>query len=434
MNRLLQTLIMTSGLMFASSIFAQGDEVKASVEVSIQQDQEFWTGQQITLNLDLKTTGFSFSDTHFNLPEVSGAFLMQTDTTTIKLTEKIDSIDWQIIRYPFALYPQKAGKLEIPPIAVRFSTSAGFGSPQKAFEFQTSPLELSITLPPGVKEGDLVVTTGSFELDYDWQPATGTARPGDAFTLTVTRRADDISAMLLPPLPAFRSAGLATYPQAPEISDKTNRGDLTGERIDKIIWVTEKSGQYEIPGIRFQWWDPLKRELKQQIVPGMSLDILSSPSDGTVSETPGEPAEDSRYQLLVLILVLVCLLAATGWWRFRRKPHDRHRETEKSAFADIQKVCKSNQAAETYAAIHAWLAFSSPENARYSHPLTLGEFARIHKDTALTAELERLQDALVSGDKKWQGARLSGLLQHVRRKLNQQETVRSRVQLAPLNP
>lgn len=434
MNRLLQTLIMTSGLMFASSIFAQGDEVKASVEVSIQQDQEFWTGQQITLNLDLKTTGFSFSDTHFNLPEVSGAFLMQTDTTTIKLTEKIDSIDWQIIRYPFALYPQKAGKLEIPPIAVRFSTSAGFGSPQKAFEFQTSPLELSITLPPGVKEGDLVVTTGSFELDYDWQPATGTARPGDAFTLTVTRRADDISAMLLPPLPAFRSAGLAAYPQAPEISDKTNRGDLTGERIDKIIWVTEKSGQYEIPGIRFQWWDPLKRELKQQIVPGMSLDILSSPSDGTVSETPGEPAEDSRYQLLVLILVLVCLLAATGWWRFRRKPHDRHRETEKSAFADIQKVCKSNQAAETYAAIHAWLAFSSPENARYSHPLTLGEFARIHKDTALTAELERLQDALVSGDKKWQGARLSGLLQHVRRKLNQQETVRSRVQLAPLNP
>ena len=434
MNRLFQSLTMATGLMIASSVCAQGDDVKANVELSIDRNQEIWMGQQVTLNLDLKTTGFSFSDTHFNLPEVSGAFLMQTDTTTIKLTEKIGGVDWQIVRYPFALYPQKAGRLEIPPIDVRFNTSAGFGSTQKAFEFQTSPLELSIALPPGVKEGDLVVSTSSFALDYNWQPTTGTAGPGDAFTLTVTRRADDISAMLLPPLPVFRNAGLAAYPQAPEINDKTNRGDLTGERIDKIIWVAEKPGQFDIPGIRFQWWDPLKRELEQQIVPGLSLDVLSSPSDGPVSATPGEPAQGSRNQLRVLLLVLVVFLSGVGWWQFRRKTQNRHPVTEKTAFADLQKACESNQAAATYAAIHAWLVFSSPANAMYSRSLTLGKFARIHKNEALTAELERLQEALVLEDKNWQGVKLLGSLQRVRRKLNKHETVRSKAPLAPLNP
>jgi hypothetical protein len=221
MNSHLHTLVFLLGLLLPIQLPAQNDDLKAGVDLSIQQDQELWMGQQITLNLELKTTGFSFSNSQFNLPEVSGAFLMQTDTTTIKLSEKIDGQDWQIVRYPLALYPQKPGQIDIPSINVRFSTSAGFGSTEKNFEFQTKPLELTIKLPPGVKAGDLVVTTGSFQLDHNWQPDSGIARTGDALTLTVKRSADDISAMLLPPLPVFQAPGLAVYPQAPEINDKT---------------------------------------------------------------------------------------------------------------------------------------------------------------------------------------------------------------------
>ena len=80
------------------------------------------------------------------------------------------------MRYPLALYPQTAGQLEIPPINVRFTTAAGFGSEEKAFEFQTEPLDLTVNLPPGAKPGDLVVTTTSFELDHDWQPATASQK------------------------------------------------------------------------------------------------------------------------------------------------------------------------------------------------------------------------------------------------------------------
>ena len=124
---------------------AQENDIQATVAVSIQQQGEYWVGQQLTIDLDLKTTGFSFSDTHFNLPEVSNAFLMQTDTTTIKLSENQGGESWQIVRYPHALYPQKSGLQKVPPISVRFSSSAGYGTPVKDFEFQTEPLELTIT-------------------------------------------------------------------------------------------------------------------------------------------------------------------------------------------------------------------------------------------------------------------------------------------------
>ena len=89
---ILIAIIFTSPLM-PLELFAQDDEVRATVNISIRQDQEIWVGQQLTVNLDLKTTGYSFSGTHFNLPEMSGAFLMQTDTTTIKMSETIDVND-----------------------------------------------------------------------------------------------------------------------------------------------------------------------------------------------------------------------------------------------------------------------------------------------------------------------------------------------------
>jgi len=111
MSRNFLKIILLTSLLLPVSVVAADEEVKAAVAISTQQDQDIWAGQQVTLNLDLKTTGFSFSDSHFNLPEVPGAFLMQTDTTTVKMTETIDGKTWQIIRYPLALYPQKAGQL-----------------------------------------------------------------------------------------------------------------------------------------------------------------------------------------------------------------------------------------------------------------------------------------------------------------------------------
>jgi len=438
MTKVLCIAVFLISLLLPLSVVAQDNNVKAAVAISVKQDQAIWAGQQVTLNLDMKSTGFSFSDSHFNLPEVPGAFLMQTDTTTLKMTENIAGQTWLIIRYPLALYPQKAGRLEIPSIAVRFNTSAGFGSTEKAFEFQTRPLHLNINSPPGVKEGDLVITTSSFELDYEWQPDSGTAQTGDAFTLTVKRSAKDISAMLLPPLPVFRAEGLAAYPQAPELSDKTNRGDLTGERVDTIIWVAEKPGTYDIPGTRFQWWDPDSRELRQKIIPGLQLDILPSPADKVTADASDKPEQAAKDYLWLLLAVFTAFTVGLLWLRFGRKAWGQTAgqavDTEKSAFATLQEACKSNQAVQTYAAIYAWLLWSSPGLLPNSRPVTLSEFAGVCDDIQLTTELQHLQEALISSGSDWKGGELLNALRGIRRKISRQKIVQSKTHLAPLNP
>ncbi len=413
---------------------AQDGDIQAGVSLSIQSVQDIWAGQQVTLNLDLKTNGLSFSNTHFNLPEVGGAFLMQTDTTTIKLTEKVNGQSWQVVRYPLALYPQKAGQLEIPPIDVRFGSSAGFGTEERVFALQSEPLVLSVNLPPGVSDDSLVITTSLFELDYDWQPETGIAHTGDAFTLTVNRRAKNISAMLLPPLPVYQLAGLSAYPQAPEVTDNTNRGDLTGVRTDRIIWVVEKPGSYDIPGIRFQWWDPDNRELKQQLVTGLQLDILPSGSGLATTNMGDGNRRDRGFLLTALILVTGIIIIGAMRIRSSRKRLDPVVKSEKSAFTDLQKACKSNQPGETLSAIHTWLACASDPKMTRRKPVTLSEFAKNCNDSQLAADVQKLQEALVSSDRNWRGDKLLSSLKRVRHETRRRKIVHSRAGLAPLNP
>lgn len=410
-----------------STQLAAEDEVNANIAISIQQDGDIWRGQQVTLNLDLKTTGFSFSNTHFNLPEVNGAFLMQTDTTTIKLSEKIDAVTWQIIRYPLALYPQTTGELEIPSIDVRFNTSAGFGSTEKAFEFQTAPLQMLIQSPAGVPASELVITSTSFKFDYDWQPASGINQTGDAITLTVSRQASDISAMLLPPLPVYQIEGLATYPQAPVVNDKTDRGDLIGERTDSIIWVAEQAGDYNIPGIRFQWWDPDERELKQQIIPGISLNIASPAIDKDPKNQGDKNAPSNNVYLWILLVLVLAFLSVLLWVAYQRKTNGHVVESEKSAFNTLQTSLKSKHAGQSYAALHNWLNW-------ISDAASLAEFARACDNTQLGEEFRKLQEAMISSNSQWQGKPLLMVLQRVRNSIKQENTAQHKAPLAPLNP
>ncbi|MCF6262974.1 MAG: BatD family protein [Xanthomonadales bacterium] len=429
MNKLGLKSMLLYCLIFSVFSAVAEDRLQTNINISVQQQNTIWIGQQVTLNLDLKTTGYGFTDAHFNLPEVAGAFLMQTDTTTIKLTEQIDGVSWQIIRYPLALYPQQAGQLLVPPITVRFNSAAGFNSEIKAFEFQTQALQINIKNPPGVAAGDLVITTTDFDLDYQWQAETSTTKTGDAFTLTINRSAGDISAMLLPPIPVYRVEGLAAYPQAPEVKDKTNRGDLSGERSDSIIWVAEKPGTYKIPAIRFQWWDPASEVLKQQLIPGLELEVQpAAVATGKFNADGAAEGQPSLYKWYLLAGILITILTAVFWRRLRHTPADSLVASEKTAFGMLSTACQSNMPVQVYAALNHWLVCCSPTSR------SLQAFAKNQADPLLSAELLLLQETLVLPQDSWRGSELLRALKKARDQLKQADTEALKTHLQSLNP
>ncbi|MEM1412003.1 MAG: hypothetical protein AAGH19_06545 [Pseudomonadota bacterium] len=311
-------------LLYALTVFAPlsalAQESVAEASLSPAFESPPWTGQAVTLNLDLKTSSLSFSEVFFNLPEVTGALVLRTDTTTVKLSERRGADTWQVLRYPITLFPQRSGELTVPAFEVRFKTQNGFGTEAMDHRFETSPITLTVRQPPELPPDTVVVTTPRHALKANWTLPDGDLTAGDAVTLTIERQAAGLSAMLLPPVPVAELEGLAAYPSDPVIEDRTNRGALTGVRTDRVTWMIEQPGDYALPAIAFRSWDPVREALNTQTAEGVRFSALPAPgapktADATRDDSvPGLAAGTLRVWLAAL---LATALLAALLWRFR---------------------------------------------------------------------------------------------------------------------
>ena len=312
-------VFLAAGLALPASVQAAAT-LQAEVRFAAAGTEPVWVGEEVELYLEMWTDGLSFGDQLFVLPEVPGGFLLQGDSSTVKLSENRSGDDWQGLRYTLLLYPQAAGRLQVPPFEVRFTARAGFGSEPKAFTFRTESLAIEARLPHGAAAGELLVTTTEFALDAGWDRRLPDAEPlqlmvGDALALEVRRRAADVPGMVFAPLAAPEIAGLGVYPESPKVDDRVNRGVLSGARTDRITFVCQAEGQYEIPEWRFQWWDPEQQKLSEKIIPAVQLEVRANPALGAAAG-PDRAAESGTAYGTAFLVLLVILILGTAWRRF----------------------------------------------------------------------------------------------------------------------
>jgi hypothetical protein len=285
------------------------------------------------------------------------------------------------------------------------------------------------------------VTTGSFELESSWTPRIAGDGPvqlkvGDALSLEVTRRAQEVPGMVFAPLPVFSIDGLGVYPASPAVNDRINRGALTGSRTDAITFICEREGSYEIPEMRFQWWDPERQTLSEKLIPAVQLAVAANPAYAT-----GQP--DARHgtgaspdwKIITAAGVLLVLLVYPARLLVRRlaaglRAWQQDREAGESwAFQQVQKACAGTNPATAYHAITIWLGRFYRDRAG----LTLIGLAAASGDRDLLREVTLLQETMVSGSAgEWSGGELARLLVKFRKQARSQ--AKSALVLHPLNP
>ena len=412
------------------------DGVQAEIVFAPASDEPVWVGEKLELHLELWSNALSFSDQWFVLPEVQGAFLLQAESSALKLSEKRNGNDWQGLRYSFQLYPQRAGKLSVPSFGVRFAAREAYGTPEQHFEFVTPVLSVEARLPPGANATGLVVSSTDFSMQAEWDPfledgAVVGLKVGDALTLEIRREAADVPGMVFTPLKFAEQKGLGIYPGNPRVEDKVARGDLVGRRLDSVTFVCELAGVYQLPEIRFQWWNPQRETLSEQVVPAVEIRVADNPAFATAPVVAdGGPVAALRWVIIAIIV------AIPAYWLTRRYgPHllnachgvlEERRKSEPWVFRWALKACASGDASAAYNAINEWLVHPAmkPSGAAGS-ALTLSRLARECHDAELEKEARALQQALVSGTTatggSWQGKKMAAALKRLRSQGKDQE-------------
>jgi len=314
-------------------------------------ENEAWTGQRLPFFIELRADGSFTGAASFDLPEIPNSFILKLGTPVLGSTTEGDT-EFFTQRHEFALFSQASGSLEIPPITARFSHRKGYTGPSFDASLKTEPASVVIQRPPGSENLGFLVTTDSLTIEETWSPPPGPLETGAVLKRTITQRAADLTGIALAPAPTAAPDGIRVYTGDPEVTDKTERGEFTGERRETITYLVQQPGTHTLPAIRYNWWNPTTQTLESKTLPAVTF---------TATAAPVPPPAPSPVRFLWWLAPLVAMTAGYSLRRpitdFLRQLRERIDPPPRRAARAFLRSCRHNNAAGATRGWATWQAF-----------------------------------------------------------------------------
>ena len=448
----LATLLLALSLTAA----AQSPE-NVRVRAWLEPDSGIIVGQQVRLTVEVATTTWFPSAPQFPELDITNAISMMPESFGVGSRDYEDGVSWTGQQRSYVIYPQRVGRYRVPSVAVTLQYAQDDGKPSEPVTLSSPELQFEVNLPEAaVREGVAsLVATPQLTVDESYDKGFKEIKVGDSVRRTVRMSAADSVGMLLPPIPFEGADGVSVYPDRPQISDRFERGNYSGNRTEAVTYVFGAEGRAFIPEVSFFWWDLSDSRLKEEVLPAVELTVAPNPDLEAaqiaqyVEEQAPAPSEEvdsplswKMMGMVVGILALLLLACRLSWkyiLRLRRwlsEPGVRDLATEEQLFRVFRKASHSGESRATMRSLMFWL--DSTES--FPPAATLDAFAHTAEDRTVALQTEILQSGVYGPEGRkageWSGRLLyravAGARGRLRRRGNAANGVKSA--LPPLNP
>lgn len=407
------------------------ETVRATIE-----KETAWTGEVVPLVVTLYSPGPFSGTASFGLPKMPRTAILKVGNPVVG-SEVVDAETWFTQRHEFKLYTQQSGSVVVPPFPVHFNGKKTFTADPEPMEGTTSELRFQSNRPPGTEKLGTVIATADMDLAQTWLPnEMDTVQAGDVIQRTITRRAAGTTAMMIPPAPSEAPDGVRVYTSPPTVEDKTDRGQSNATRRDILKYQFERPGTFDLPELRFAWWDTESGELKRELLSGNTVTVTGVVRSPESIDRAATGADDSRGPLVLwiagigLLAWVVCKPATrlvTKWQTHRSSPIA-------VAARKVEAACHTNDASAAYSALLEWQRGIVGDGKAAA--------ADLRKHAMSGTEFQQASEELSShlfgnssGTGGWSGGRLSIAFSKAGHRLDTaQRNTSSQPGLRPLNP
>lgn len=289
---------------------------RLEINARLSPDEDIVPGQKLTLSLKIATDRWFGGGTRIVLPEVPGLVILQTEQFASNASERRGEQNWVIQRWTLDIYPQRAGAFTIPPIASQVQVNADVGDDVSG-TLASPPVSFSVAVPLALTDVQQWVAAPEFSVSQQFDRSLDALQVGDAFERTIVFEASNVMAMMLPSAPPGEFSGLSTYPSPPVLENTNNRGQASASRTERVSYVVEAEGRYQLPALDFYWWNTTAGAL--QLISLAPQEIVVGTGIATAAASDGKAQGVSKRQLLLgggSVIVLLGLL----WWGWRYLP------------------------------------------------------------------------------------------------------------------
>ena len=354
-------------------------------------------------------------------------------------TTQIKGVDYWVTERKYAIFPQQSGVLTIPALTLNaeiVSAQAGrnsfFGQAiTQNKRVSSKPITLNVQAVPEALKQAAWLSAESLQLTEQWSDSQLQVKVGEPLTRTVTLVAKGSTVGQLPELSTqIAVEGIKTYPDQPQLQEAKNNDGLTAMRQEKIAFIANKAGEYQLPAIDVAWFNSKTQQLETAHLPAVTIKALAVTEavETQVAPTVQVPQITSvENQDQVHLWQTIAGLLALGWlingvWWFKHSPKSQAvmvpaKTLVNAAEANLKQACQSNN---PQAAKQALLAYFSVDS-----------LAAIGATGSFADEINGLNRYLYSGQtSEWHG---DGLWQAFKqRPVSSQQAQAVEVSLEPL--
>ncbi|WP_198174318.1 BatD family protein [Mesorhizobium xinjiangense] len=314
-------------------------------------------GQYATLRVTVLVPTWLPKPVEFPSMEAPNLRVRLPERSTGPTSRTVDGEAWSGVSRRYLISPMVADTFDIPAQTISVTYAVPGSSDPTQVDLQTEPVTITGVVPQGAEDLDPFIAAESLKLTQDvTQPTTG-LKPGQSIKRTVTVQMEGASPIVLPALmPALEIDGIAAYPDQPAISEKDERGVLSGTRTETETLMAEGGGSGHAPGIELRWFN-----LKSGAVETASVDGFDISVDGPPAVREGD--DRSRLVLAVagLAALVVLALFAMAIRRYgprlsaaRRNSQERRRASKAWAERELLKAVRRRDYHATLRALDEW--------------------------------------------------------------------------------
>ena len=278
------TLATVLAVVFATAPVKAEELDDTFIEVTLSPERGV-AGQKRTLRVTVLTENWFSGATDFPHLNVSPGFVQQPKGFAINSTSRRHGKMYAAQSREYGIFPDTEGRLVVPPfdLLARVAQSGEQGGVPFSVERKLRQLPLVFEVDPLPDGVDLVASDLSLEQSFDMSLDDLSA--GDMLTRTLTLKANDSLAILLPDIEGAAPDFVRQYRQPPVLQDRQVRGEYTAVKQQQIAYLFERPGSYRLPPIELKWWNSASRSLESARLDAVTVEVAVSPVSSHRSST-----------------------------------------------------------------------------------------------------------------------------------------------------
>ncbi|GAA6158069.1 hypothetical protein NBRC116589_02430 [Ruegeria sp. HU-ET01832] len=320
-----------------------------SVEVP---EESVIVGQPALVRVKVLVPTFMPSPPVFPSLEQENLLVRLPERASGPVSDTVDGKTWSGVQRSYRLYPLTPGQLDFGEQDVEVT----FADPDTNKPVQSTvtlpKISLSVEVPEGAQGLDPLIIANGFELNQDIE-GPSELHAGDAITRKLTANIYGTSSILIPPLLAdLDDPLLKAYPKDPRFSESEDRGILSGQRVDEVVYLAQAAGNTTLPPVTLRWYNLESDSVETAEVPAIDLQLTG----------PAKQQFDIRNLLQVTpyVIFFTLVLAAVfrlmvPWYRRRRKVQAQiYNASPEFALAQLRTALNEQDLSKAYSALDLW--------------------------------------------------------------------------------